>query len=134
MVETSADKGELNLRNPSAWISKSANDGQRVGYVTPVILPLNLLYLATLGCLLGSLSQLLAKRIGIVSGSRHWRFWLFPAAYIVFDIIEDTFIVLTLSKTITLSSCVFYFMRIATIAKFITVTASIAQGALLLAG
>jgi hypothetical protein len=132
MVNTTKDKGHLSLTNLSAWISNPANEKQRRGYVTPIILPLDLLFLVALGCLLGSVSQLFAKHVRVVSAWNPWRWWFFPVAYMLCDFIEDTIIVLVLSEAIPLTYFTFYFLRTATIAKLFTVTVATIQAVLLL--
>lgn len=131
MKEATADHGDLNRDNLTAWIASPENEIQRKGYVSPILFPLDLLYLLVLGCLLGSLSELIAKRVTSVSNWPTWRWWLLPAAYMVCDLTEDSIILLTLSKTVSLTSVVFVLLRLATIAKLITVTLAIIQTALL---
>src|ERR1700726_1055317 len=59
--------GSLDEANLALWLSTQANDQARRGYVVPVIIPFDLLFLISLGSLLGFASVLLGNQIGAVS-------------------------------------------------------------------
>src|SRR5665213_837160 len=125
--------GRLTASNLLLWISDPANQVNRRGYVAPVILPLDILFLISLGSLLGCLSQLLASRIGLIAGWPAMVWWLFPATYLVCDLVEDGLIVSLLSWPDTLNAISFAALRFFTVAKILTVTIAFLQnGALLL--
>jgi hypothetical protein len=104
------------------WINDPTNQVNRLGYVTPVILPLDVLFLISLGSLLGCLSQLLASRIGLISAWPVIVWWLFPIAYLVCDFVEDALIVSLLSWPGLLNPLSFSILRGFTITKIATVT------------
>src|SRR5437879_5018132 len=70
--------GALSEPNLALWLSTPGNDPGRQGYVLPVIIPLDLLFLISLGSLLGFASALLASRIGVVSHLNPVLWWVFP--------------------------------------------------------
>jgi hypothetical protein len=126
--------GRLTASNLLLWISDPANQVNRLGYVTPVILPLDVLFLISLGSLLGCLSQLLASRIGPISGWPVIVWWLFPITYLVCDFIEDGLIVSLLSWPGILNPLSFSTLRVFTIAKISAVTIAFLQSGALLLG
>jgi hypothetical protein len=84
--------GSLNEANLAFWLGTQANDQARRGYVVPVIIRFDLLYLISLGSLLGFASALLSSQIGAVSLFNPLLWWIFTIAYIACDMIEDCFI------------------------------------------
>jgi hypothetical protein len=131
MKEKTKDEGRLTDENLSAWIINPANEHQRLGYLTPIIFPLDLIYLVSLGCFLGSLSQLSADHVSRLSRWKPRLWWLSPVAYMICDLAEDSIILLTLSKTIALTPNIFALLRAATVAKLFTVTVANIQAVLL---
>lgn len=131
MKEKTEDEGRLTEENLWAWITNPANEHQRQGYLTPIIFPLDLIYLVSLGCFLGSLSQLIAGHVSRLSGWKPRLWWLFPVAYMICDLAEDSIILLTLSQAVALTPNLFALLRIATVAKLVTVTAANIQAVIL---
>jgi len=124
--------GALTAPNLLRWINDPANQINRFGYVKPVILPLDLLFLIALGSLLGCLAQLLASRIGLISGWPVIVWWIFPLAYMLCDFIEDGLIVILLSWPSLLHDTSFQALRIFTRAKLFTIGAAVLEvGALI---
>jgi hypothetical protein len=124
--------GALTAANLLRWISDPAHRSYRQGYVTPVILPLDLLFLIAVGSLLGCLSQFLASRIGLISAWPIIVWWVLPLAYMLCDFIEDGLIVILLSWPSLLHETSFQALRVSTTAKLFTIGAAILEvGALL---
>jgi hypothetical protein len=99
-----------------------------------VILPFDILYLIAVGSLLGFASTVLASKVDTVSGVRSMMWWLFPIAYMLFDLVEDLFIVSILTRSTLLSEGSFRVLTGLTTTKIWAIWASIGQTALLLAG
>jgi hypothetical protein len=125
--------GPLTVSNLSLWINDPANQVNRQGYVAPVILPLDVLFLIAVGSLLGCLSQLLASRIGLISGWPVILWWFFPLAYMLCDFIEDVLIVSLLSWPSLLNEVSFPTLRFFTTAKLFTISAAIVETGALIA-
>jgi hypothetical protein len=119
--------GALTAPNLLRWISDPAHRSYRQGYVTPVILPLDLLFLIAVGSFLGCLSQLLASRIGLISAWPTIVWWVFPLAYMLCDFIEDGLIVILLSWPSFLHETSFQALRIFTTAKLFTIGAAMLE-------
>jgi hypothetical protein len=123
--------GALNEANLALWLNTHANDAARRGYVVPVIIPFDLLFLISLGSLLGFASVLLASQIGAVSQFSPMLWWLFPIAYVACDVIEDSFIAALLTWPDLLNAMSFRLLRSATAAKFVTIAIAVAQAGVL---
>lgn len=123
--------GSLDEANLALWLSTQANDQARRGYVVPVIIPFDLVFLISLGSLLGFASVLLGNQIGAVSRFNPMLWWILPVAYIACDLIEDCFIAALLTWPNLLNAVSFRLLRSATAAKFVTVAVAVAQAGLL---
>lgn len=92
-LKTPNNEGTLTHQTLRAWLSDPQTADQQRAYVTPVIIPVDLLYLLAVGLLLGSLSSFLASRVPLLEKYPVWLWWLFPMAYMGFDFVEDMMIV-----------------------------------------
>lgn len=126
--------GSLTASNLSLWLTTPANDYHRRSYVAPIVIPFDLLFLVSLGTLLGYASVLLANHVGPVSHINPALWWVFPIAYIASDFVEDLLIIMLLTWPNLLSIISFRVLTTATVVKLITVTVAFAQGGLLFLG
>jgi hypothetical protein len=126
--------GTFNISNLALWLAMPENAPIRRGYVTPVILPLDLLFLIALGSLLGWASSMLAVEIGLMSKFSPVIWWIFPLAYLLFDFVEDIFIAVILTWPSLLSPATFWMLTTATTGKLWAIGAAFLQVGLLLAG
>ena len=124
----------LNEANFAAWLAKPDNQVSRRGYAFPVLLPFDILFLFALGSLLGMVSLLLAGQVGVFSGWPVWVWWLFPIAYMVFDLLEDTLLIALLTVPSLLNGGTFRALSVFTSGKLGTVTVAAAQVVLLVLG
>ncbi|RXH38731.1 hypothetical protein XH99_00270 [Bradyrhizobium nanningense] len=128
------DGGKLTATNLRQWIHDPANLDARKGYVTPVILPLDLLFLIAAGCLLGFTSQMLAGKISLVGAVPVIAWWTLPVAYMFSDFAEDGMIVTLLSWPGAITDASFQALRLFTMIKLYSIGAAIIQAGLLIAG
>jgi hypothetical protein len=113
------------------WLADKANGGAIRGYVYPVLFPLDLFFLLALGLLLGFASSALVGRLGYLANVPIWIWWILPAAYMAFDLVEDTVIAAILKSRIALTESSFRLLSALTAIKLATVTTAIAQVAFL---
>jgi hypothetical protein len=121
----------LNEANFAAWLAKPDNQSNRRGYAFPVLFPLDILFLVALGSLLGMVSLLLAGQVGAVVGWPAWVWWLFPVAYMAFDLLEDVLLITLLAMPSLLNGGTFRALSAFTSGKIGTVAVAIGQVALL---
>jgi hypothetical protein len=98
------------------------------GYARRVI-PLDLVYLLILGAFLGCASTTLARLIQwpvSLSGIPFSAFWLLPALYMIFDLFEDTSILVLLESPATIGT-MFWTLTAFRAAKLAAVFVGIAQ-------
>jgi hypothetical protein len=126
--------GAYNLSNFALWLAAPQNQSARRGYVSPVILPFDILFLIALGSLLGWASSLFAGQIGPVSTFNPLIWWILPLAFLTCDFVEDMFIVGILTWPDLLSPTSFRMLTSATAGKLWTLKVASLQTALLLAG
>jgi hypothetical protein len=115
----------------AAWLAKPDNQASRRGYAFPVLFPLDILFLVALGSLLGMASLLLAGQVGAVSAWPVWVWWLFPVAYMAFDLLEDVLLITLLTMPSLLNGGTFHALTAFTSAKIGTVVVAIGQVGLL---
>jgi len=125
------NEAALNETNFAAWLAKPGNEASRRGYAFPVLFPLDILFLVALGSLLGMASLLLAAKVGAVSGWPVWVWWLFPVAYMVFDLLEDALLIALLTAPSLLNAGTFRALTAFTSGKIGTVTVAAGQVVLL---
>lgn len=121
----------LSEANFAAWLAKPGNEANRRGYAFPVLFPLDILFLVALGSLLGMASLLLAAKVGAVSGWPVWVWWLFPVAYMVFDVLEDVLLIALLTAPSLLNAGTFRALTAFTSGKIGTVAVAAGQVVLL---
>jgi hypothetical protein len=126
-----AGEAALNEANFAAWLAKPDNQSSRRGYAIPVLFPLDILFLVALGSLLGMVSLLLAGQVGAVVGWPVCVWWLFPAAYMAFDLLEDVLLITLLTMPSLLNDGTFRALSAFTGAKIGTVVVAIGQVGLL---
>jgi hypothetical protein len=73
----------------TAWVADPNHDRAKHGYANPVLFPLDLLFLLTLGVLLGLVSASVADHFSFLSGIPPIIWWIFPIIYMVADGAED---------------------------------------------
>lgn len=121
----------LNRANFAAWLAKPDIQSYRRGYAFPVLFPFDILFLLALGSLLGMVSDMLAGQIGAISGWPVWIWWLFPAAYMAFDLLEDVLLIALLTAPSLLKDGTFAALSAFTSGKIATVKVAIGQVGLL---
>ena len=109
--------GAYNLSNFTLWLASPENQPDRRGYVAPIIIPLDLLFLVALGSLLGLASVLLAAQMPFISKRSPAVWWLFPLAYLGCDLVEDLLIAAILTWPNLLNSTSFLLLRSFTLEK-----------------
>lgn len=132
--QLTTDNGALTAGNLTLWIGDPENDVSRRGYISPVIVPLDLLFLLSLGSLLGWASMYLA---GSTKWSLTWPWyiwWIVPAGYMISDLVEDGLIVGLLLSPALVTPDSFRLLACFTASKLLFVKAGLVQvGVLLLA-
>ena len=121
----------LNEANFATWLAKPDNQASRRGYAFPVLFPLDILFLVALGSLLGMVSLLLAGQVGPLRGWPVWVWWLFPVAYLAFDLLEDVLLIALLTMPSLLNGGTFRALSAFTSGKIGTVIVAIGQVGLL---
>ena len=75
----------------AAWID--ANPASAAGYASPVLFPLDFIFMFALSGALGLGSVWAASCVTWVSAVPWWVWWLFPLAYLLADFVEDVLLV-----------------------------------------
>jgi hypothetical protein len=109
------------------WLTDKANTEAIRGYVCPVLFPIDLLFLLSLGLLLGFVSGVLGSRLEFLSNVPVWIWWLFPVLYMATDLAEDTAIAAIFKFIIPLTERSYKFLSALTAAKIATVGLAIGQ-------
>lgn len=123
-----SQKPELLTRdNLARWLANEANSTAINGYVSPVLFPLDILFLISLGLLLGSASVALAGQFAFLSNIPNWIWWLFPCLYMASDIFEDTAVAAIFKSVVPLTDRSFFLLRKLTAIKLATVSVAIGQ-------
>jgi hypothetical protein len=92
-------KGPLTASMLRDWATGSATAAHAGGYAHR-IMPLDLLYLLSLGLFLGLAASYLAGLVswpGWIASRPDWLWWILPLVYMAFDVAEDGLIVVLLS-------------------------------------
>ncbi len=113
------------------WLGDAGNSKAKSGYVFPVIFPFDVLFLVSLGLLLGVASVWLANRTVFLSNVPNWIWWLFPALYAVSDLAEDCVIAALFKSVVPLNDGTFFVLRRLTSLKIATVSIAIGQAGFL---
>jgi hypothetical protein len=113
------------------WLTDRSNGDAIRGYVYPVLFPFDLVFLLSLGLLLGFASAALADRLVFLSNIPVWIWWVLPASYMVSDLIEDTVIAAIFKSRMALTEGSFRCLSALTAIKLATVTMAIFQVAFL---
>jgi len=117
-----------------AWALDPRNSAALRGYVRRV-LPLDILFLAALGCFLGLASGTLAQAAGArawLATSSYWWFWILPALYMSTDFTEDLTIAWLLTSPLKIDQSSYGLLRALTKIKLFTVAMSFAELVLVL--
>jgi formate-dependent nitrite reductase membrane component NrfD len=109
------------------WAQDPANAKDVRGYVVPVIVPLDILFLLALGSFLGLASTALAGRIEALSIIPFWVWWIFPALYMIADLCEGGAIVSLLSRPDKIKHESFAVLRGLTTAKLVAIWFSVIE-------
>jgi hypothetical protein len=115
------------------WLEGPSHIGWIRGYVFPVLFPFDILFLASLGVLLGLWSADLASRFAFLSQIPSWVWWTLPVLYMVADFAEDSAIAVVLTSAVPLTDNSFSLLRGLTTAKLATVSLASGQVGFLLA-
>jgi hypothetical protein len=109
------------------WLADKANTEAIRGYVCPVLFPIDLLFLFSLGLLLGFASGVLGSRLEFLSNVPVWIWWVFPVLYMVTDLAEDTTIAAIFRFIVPLTERSYKFLSALTAIKIATVGLAIGQ-------
>jgi len=97
---------EVTVNTLRDWITEGSTSGFSTAYAWKVI-PLDFLFLISLGCFLGVGSSILASMTSWPAGFSKiplWVWWCLPALYMLADACEDTLIMLFLNKPMTITT------------------------------
>jgi hypothetical protein len=117
----------ISLESLGEWLADPNSKRAKAGYAVPVLFPLDIAFLLSLGLLLGAASAALAGSLGSLSQVPRWIWWIIPVAYMIADLLEDGLILLHLKGAIVLSSGSFVLLGLFKSLKLATVSAAIAQ-------
>ena len=115
----------ITAANLKEWVQ--ANPDAAKKYVTPVIFPLDMLFVLAAGVFLGFASVLLAGRIDTLSFIPMWVWWILPALYMIADICEGAAMISLLSRPDLIGGYGFAALRALTFTKLVTITLAISQ-------
>ncbi|WFU26762.1 hypothetical protein QA649_11295 [Bradyrhizobium sp. CB1717] len=91
----------------SRWLADERNKTSIAGYVFPVLFPLDLLFLVSLGLLLGFTSAALSGSLAFLAHIPGWVWWVFPLGYIAADLAEDLVVAAIFKSVIAMSEALF---------------------------
>lgn len=111
----------------SRWLANKANSEAIRGYVYPVLFPLDILFLLSLGLLLGFASGALGSRLEFLSNVPAWIWWVFPFLYMASDLAEDMAIAAIFKAIIPLTDGSYNVLSALTAVKIATVGIAIGQ-------
>lgn len=123
----------LDRDNLAKWLADAKNAKAIRGYVFPVLFPLDIFFLASLGLLLGFASVAMAGLLGFLSNVPAWVWWIFPLCYVAADFAEDTAVAAVFQSKIDLTDGSFGLLRILTKIKLISINLAIGQVGFLVA-
>lgn len=109
------------------WLTDKTNSEAIRGYVFPVLFPLDILFLLSLGLLLGFASGALGSRLEFLSNVPGWIWWVFPFLYMASDLAEDTAIAAIFKAIIPLTDGSYKVLSTLTAVKIATVGLAIGQ-------
>jgi hypothetical protein len=115
------------------WLAAKENESAIRGYIYPVLFPLDLLFLVSLGLLLGFGSTALSGRMAFLSNVPAWIWWTFPILYMLSDLAEDCTIAAIFRAFIPLTDGSYALLRVWTSLKLATVSIAIGQAGFLAA-
>jgi hypothetical protein len=119
----------LNEQNLRQWISSYLESAG--GYASPVLFPLDILFLFALGIALATGSVFFARHAVLVSNVWPVIWWIIPAVYLVSDFVEDVLLIGILKNPQQLTAQSFSSLALATNIKIKSVTAGFCQLAVL---
>jgi hypothetical protein len=117
----------LDRDNLAKWLADRRNSSAISGYVFPVLFPFDILFLVSLGFLLGLASVTLAGRFDFLSNVPGWIWWLFPSLYMISDLSEDITVAAIFKSLIRLTDGSYSLLSTFTAIKIATVSLAIGQ-------
>lgn len=115
------------------WLNNPANATARRTYAFPVLFPLDYFFLIALGLFLRFASLAFSSQLASLRTIPAWIWFVFPALYILCDLLEDTVLLSLFYAKLNLGPFVYYLLRTLTKAKIATVSAAVGQTAFLAA-
>jgi hypothetical protein len=115
----------LNEQNLRKWISSCPESAR--GYASPVLFPLDILFLFVLGIALATGSVFFARHAVLVSEVWPVIWWIVPAVYLISDFVEDVLLIGVLKNQLRLTARSFSSLALATNIKIKSVTAGFCQ-------
>jgi hypothetical protein len=109
------------------WLAEKGNTKAIAGYVFPVLFPFDILFLVSLGLLLGFGSIALVGRLDFLSNVPAWVWWILPLCYVVADTVEDTAIAAVFKSLVDLTDGWFGLLKTLTAIKLATVSLALGQ-------
>jgi hypothetical protein len=122
----------LSRKALAAWLNDPQNTQSRIGYLSPVLFPFDIVFLLVLGTFLGLASVAFVEHLPALSKVPKWIWWLLPASYMVADAIEDSAIAGVLRGSIELTNQSYNFLSMFKAIKLATV--ALAGGQMLFLG
>jgi hypothetical protein len=115
----------LNEQNLRQWISSYPESAR--GYASPVLFPLDILFLFALGIALATGSVFFARHAMLVSDVWPVIWWIIPAVYLASDFVEDVLLIGILKNPQRLTARSFSSLALATDIKIKSVTTGFCQ-------
>jgi hypothetical protein len=115
----------LNEENLRSWISSYPEFAK--GYASPVLFPLDILFLFALGIALATGSVFFARHAVLVSDVWPVIWWIIPMVYLVSDLVEDIILMGVLKNPQRLTAQSFSSLALATDIKIKSVSAGFCQ-------
>jgi small-conductance mechanosensitive channel len=117
----------LNRDNLAKWLADAKNARAISGYVFPILFPLDVVFLASLGLLLGCASVAMAGQLSFLSNVPAWVWWIFPLCYVAADFTEDMVVAATFKSKIELTDRSFGLLQSLTTIKIMGINLAIGQ-------
>ena len=115
----------LNEENLRQWISSYPESAK--GYASPVLFPLDILFLFALGIALATGSVFFARNAVLVSDVWPVIWWIIPTVYLVADFVEDVILIGVMKNPQRLTARSFSSLALATDIKIRSVIAGFCQ-------
>jgi hypothetical protein len=113
------------------WLADERNREAIAGYIAPVLFPLDLLFMVSLGLFLGCASTALAAALSFLAHVPAWVWWALPLSYVLADFAEDALVAAIFKSAVKLTDDSYTLLRTLTRVKLATVGIAIGQAVFL---